>query len=173
MNRTTHNLCNDLNRLATVKLLSYGVDTYLGKRTNLRDWKDSFLTDVGILMVYHQVLARVTKALAADADADMVGDLVKTGCLLLVPQITNLRNADWRNADWRTIGLVLGGTIVYHKVIRSRLLQAMSKYNITFDEGIEDLTETVLLLALSRQSDWSSVISQLAAIAIAHAYLWH
>lgn len=163
-NQIPKNLCNDLNRLAAVNVISF----LINKPQNIIDWKDSFLRDIGVLMVYHQLLSRFNGKLATSLNAEMTGDLIKTGCLLLLPQLSNLSNL-----DWMAVGVTMGGVVIYHTLVRPKLLQEMKRRNIGFNEGIEDLVETVLLLALSRNGDLSSILSQLFAIAVAHAYLWH
>lgn len=163
MSTITTNLCNDLNRLAAINLISYGIDVYFGKPPdNFRDWKDGFLRDVGILMVYHQTLYVVSQYFK---DSEMVDDFVKTSCLLLVPAV--LSN---QKPDWTTIGTVLSGVVIYHKAVRPLL---MRKIGETFNTGIEDLVETSLLLAMTRPSGLTvrSALTQLGAIVIYHAYL--
>lgn len=76
----TRNLCNDLNRLATVNLITFGFDTYLGKRQGsfqaFQAWKDGFLRDIIVLMIYHQLLHVRTAYLDrfSEADAGMIDD---------------------------------------------------------------------------------------------------
>jgi hypothetical protein len=163
----TKNICNDLNRLATINLVTYGFDTYLGKKPNLQGWKDGFLRDIIILMVYHQSLYFISTHFEGP-DSEMVDDFVKTGCLLLAPGLISQTPA-----SLQTIGTVLGGVVIYHKLLRPTLVHKMQERGVDFNAGIEDLVETVFLLSMTRDNGltFESIMTQLSAIAVSHAYL--
>lgn len=158
------NLCNDLNRLAAVNLIGISFDTYLGRKVDMRSWKDGFLQDIGILMVYHQVLHYISR----NFNSELASDLIKTSCFLLVPKINN-----FSSVDWRRIATTLSGVTLYHKLVRPYVLDFLEKHNISEDSiaATEDLTETVLLLAMSRDAPIGSVVSQLLAIGVFHTFM--
>lgn len=159
------NLCNDLNRLAMINLITYGASYLHGQVTpSFRRWKDGFLRDIAILMVYHQLLSYIPNQFGKDAD--MVDDFVKTGSLLIVPHLFN-----GTRPNYQQIGLVLGGVVLYHKVVRLHLVRWIERQDMKFDIGLEDLVETVLLLSMTRTEGPREVLSQLAAIAAYHTYL--
>ena len=117
----TKNLCNDLNRLATINIITYSVNVYLDRQPNFQSWKDSFLEDIAILMVYHQALSYLSNYFKGQ-DSEMIDDFIKTGCLLLIPNLINTKHIDWTK-----IGTVLGGVAIYHKLIRPTLVNKMNE----------------------------------------------
>lgn len=157
------NLCNDLNRLTAINLISLLFDKQLGTTVNLHSWKNGFLRDIGILMVYHQLLSYLSDQFD---DSDMVDDLIKTSVLLLVPYAFNLNKA-----NWKLVATILAGVVVYHKVVRGPLIDTMNKRAIGFNSGIEDIVETILLLSMTREKGISSIFSQLVGVVIYHGYL--
>lgn len=93
---------------------------------------------------------------------------MKSGVLLLVPGLLQQKKS---NINWTRIGTVLAGVALYHKVVRPILVAKMEQHGLGFNSGIEDLTETVLLLSMTRDTPLSSVLTQLLAIVTYHAYL--
>lgn len=159
------NLCNDLNRLAAVNLIGLSIDSYMGRKVDLRAWKDGFLQDIGILMVYHQVLHYISKNFD---NSELAADLIKSSCFLLVPKITN-----FSSVNWRKVATTLSGVTLYHKLIRPYVMKFLEKHDITESSiaATEDLTETVLLLAMSRDAPIATIISQLLAIGVFHTFI--
>lgn len=160
------NLCNDLNRLTTISAISLSVDRLLGvKDVNIPAWKDNLLRDIGILMVYHQALSYIPNTYVGPEDRGMADDFTKTTVLLLTPALM-----DGEKPNMQTIGMVLAGVMLYHKVVRSPLISFLNEKGIGFNEGIEDMVETLLLLAMSRkQIDPLATASELMSLAIYHA----
>lgn len=155
-------LCNDLNRLATVNVITFLVNKSMGNPQNFTSWKDGLLRDIGILMVYHQVLARFIPNSQA---RPLVEDLAKTSILMLVPTINN--------PNWKQVFGTLSLVVLYHKVIRKHLISYLKANNIGFNEGIEDMIETMVLLSISKENGMLELLSQLCALGIYHATLKH
>ena len=153
---TPKNLCNDLNRVVVIYVIGLAISNLFGKPQSLPVWKEGLLRDIGTLMIYHQVLSYIAN------DDPMMGDLIKTGVLLLVPNL--------RNPDWTSIGMILGGVVLYHKVIRPTLTKKLKESGIGFDEGIEDIVESLLLLGLSNDRTPKAVATQIAALSLHHMY---
>jgi hypothetical protein len=155
-------LCNDLNRLAAINIISLGIDKASGSKINIQEWKDEFLRDIGVLMIYHQVLAWIPERF----DSELVDDLTKTAVLMIIPNI--------QKPDWNNLAMILGLVVVYHKVVRSSLIQFLHNKGIGFDEGIEDMVETLLMLAASRDKiNVKGTVSELLSLGIYHSYMKH
>lgn len=164
------NLCNDLNRLAAINVISIGVDRLVGvQNVDMRQWKEDFFRDIGVLMVYHQVLSYIPNAYVKEENRGMADDFTKTAVLLLTPSLIGGKRPNLQN-----VGVVLAGVLVYHKVVRGPLIAFLREKGIGFNEGIEDMTETLLLLAMSRdQLDPMGTVSELLSLVIYHAAMKH
>jgi hypothetical protein len=163
MTDTPKSLCNDLNRLAAINIITLALDQAVyGKKIDMIGWKNGFLRDIGILMVYHQVLARTVERFDDDG---MINDLAKTSVLILVPNI--------KKPQWNYLLGSLALVAVYHKVIRKHLISFLQSKGIGFNEGIEDMVENLLLLSISRDGGISSAISQILSLGIYHAAMKH
>jgi hypothetical protein len=154
----TSNLTNDLNRLATINLVSLAIS----KPGSYQVWKDGFFSSTIALMFYHQILHFISQHFQGP-DADMVGDLVKTCVLLVAPSII-----DGVPVQWMELIIVLCGVLLYHKIIRPAMLSKLDQHGIEFNEGLEDLTETVLLLALSADASIGMIGTHLVSVAVYH-----
>jgi hypothetical protein len=129
-------------------------------------------------MVYHQTLSVVLShqrikdaANAMGLEVDLIDDLVKSSCMLIIPNLFGAGTSQ----DWVTVAMVLAGVTTYHKLVRPTLLAELKKRGIGFNTGIEDLAETLLLLSITRNNGFNleSTLVELAAIVVYHAYLRH
>ena len=153
------NLANDLNRLATINVLSLAMSKSTG---GYQAWKNGFFSSTIALMFYHQILHFISQNFQG-AEADMISDLVKTCVLLVAPSII-----DGVPVQWMELVVVLCGVVLYHKIIRPMMLSKLAQHGIEFNEGLEDLTETVLLLSLSSDASLGMIGTYLVAIAVYH-----
>ena len=152
------NLSNDLNRLATINLMSL-----IWPTADYQVWKDGFFSSTLALMFYYQILYFISQRFHGP-DADMVGDLVKTCVLLVMPSVI-----DGKPVPWMELIVVLCGVVLYHKIIRPMVLVKLEQHDIEFNEGLEDLAETVLLLSLSSESSVSMIGVHMVSLS---AYHW-
>ena len=152
------NLCNDLNKLSIVNIISLAIDYGMNRKVNFAGWKDGFLGDIGILMIYHQALSFLSEKFD---DSDMVDDLIKTTVLILVPTLFAPK--------WKELIIMLLLVVVYHKIIRQPLVTILKDKGLGFDEGIEDIVETLLLLAFSKDINAGNVLNTMASLGIYHS----
>lgn len=164
------NLCNDINRLAAINVISLLVDRMVGVHDiSLRTWKDNFLRDIGILMVYHQILSWIPMTYSSTENQGMINDFTKTTTMLVIPSLLKGKQPNLQH-----IGITLSGVFIYHKVVRKPLIKIMDEYGVKFNEGIEDMIETLLLLGMTRDKlDPMETVSELVSLAVYHATMKH
>ena len=155
-------VCNDLNRILTVNIVSLVIAHTMNHQVDFNSWQTATLRDIGVITVYDHIIVKFHKNFR---DTGLVGDIFKSISLMLLPNIFSI-NSNLIN----TTIIAMMGIAVYHKVIRPPLVAYMKRNGINFNSAVEELIENLVLLSLSKDTSMDTLATQIFGVIIYHMY---